>query len=44
LAIAHAAERLSFSKIPDFLQLPDLITVQKESWSSQAGDAKRQVR
>ena len=33
MAIAHAAERLSFSKIPEVLELPDLIAVQKESFS-----------
>ncbi len=33
MAIAQAAERLSFSKIPEVLTLPDLISVQKESFS-----------
>ena len=33
MAVVHAAERLSFSKIPEVLELPDLIAVQKESFS-----------
>ena len=33
MAIARAAERLSFSKIPEVLPLPDLIAVQQESFS-----------
>ena len=33
MVIAHAAERLSFSKIPEVLPLPDLIAVQQESFS-----------
>ncbi|MCY4369538.1 MAG: DNA-directed RNA polymerase subunit beta [bacterium] len=33
MAIAHAAERFSFSKIPEVLALPDLVAVQRESFS-----------
>ena len=33
MAIARAAERLSFSKTPEVLPLPDLIAVQRESFS-----------
>ena len=33
MALAHAAERFSFSKIPEVLPLPDLVAVQRESFA-----------